>query len=111
MLVGNQCVISYILCSQVVVKMDKRKYKVLDPSEPRTFSSSATRCVLCQEVTKNELVCPAGTSWGTGAGYKTLTDILRDFDKMDDLRPNLKLSRLDDGQGRRDLTSEPSQMA
>ena len=84
--------------------MDKRKYKVIDPFEPIGHSHRVPLLigldVFCaRKLQKNELVCPVGTSWGTETGYKTLADIFRDFDKIDGLLSNLKLSRLDDGHG------------
>ena len=59
-----------------------------------------SRCFLCQEDSTEVLQCPAESSHGTqGAGYSTITDLLKGFSAIGCLPKKLNLSRIDDGEG------------
>ena len=76
-------------------------YKVVDPLE--SLASAQTdwsKCILCQEESAEPLQCPAESRSSTwGAGYSTITDLLKAFSDIGCLPKTLNLSRLDEGEG------------
>jgi len=57
-------------------------------------------CCLCQSETRDKLVCPADSKKDdVSAGYRTLAENLSSFRELGEIPSNLKLMRLDKGEG------------
>ncbi|KAG1654979.1 hypothetical protein GQR58_024753 [Nymphon striatum] len=78
-------------------QLDFRGNKSIKTSE---MSTDWSLCIFCQKSNNVKLVCPADSKRNnTGVGYSSLSDNLKKFLQMGNLPRNLKLERLDDGQG------------
>ncbi|KAG1679043.1 Bifunctional arginine demethylase and lysyl-hydroxylase JMJD6 [Nymphon striatum] len=78
-------------------QLDFRGNKTSKTSE---LSTEWSLCIFCQKSNNVKLVCPADSKRNnTGVGYSSLSDNLNNFLQMGNLPCNLKLERLDDGQG------------
>lgn len=59
-----------------------------------------SKCVLCQRQTKEKLLCPdQAVGPNKDAGYKSVAEILPEFEKLGRLPPHLVLARIDEGNG------------
>ena len=81
-----------------------KKYKVMDPlhtgTSKRVLVTDWSMCAFCQEDSSEVLHCPAESRQNTsGAGYRTISDLLVGFSTIGCLPRTMDLSRLDDGEG------------
>ena len=94
----NICVL--VVCESVTMK---RTFKLIDT--PNSESNSDTdwdKCLFCQKETSEHLVCPSNptnTRKLPVNAYDTIAANLLEFHKIKFLPDNLKLTRLDDGDG------------
>lgn len=77
-----------------------KKYKVVDPfdtgTSKRVLVTDWSKCAFCQEDSSEVLHCPAESRRNTsGAGYKTISDLLVGFSTIGCLPRTMDLSHLD----------------
>ena len=70
------------------------------PSREKSVRTNWDKCVLCQEDSREALLCPANSKrQDVGAGYCTLSANIIRFSELNQLPMPIDLSRLDDGNG------------
>ena len=84
-----------------------KRYELVNPLQPgpsqvTPAKTDWTKCVICQTVTTESLQCPGESKCpdaGAGFGYSTLASNITRFNEFGELPVDIKVGRLDDGNG------------